>query len=75
MFVSEDIFRQPIVQVFLCINRMNRFEKKTLKHKCHAILTWIGEFRPGNKTIWVVFDEESDVLGPRTLKLSLDQVF
>ena len=24
------------------------------------ILTWIGEFRPGNKTIWVVFDEESD---------------
>ena len=29
------------------------------------MLTWIGEFRPGNKTIWVVFDEESDVLGRR----------
>ena len=30
-----------------------------------AILTWIGEFRPGNKTICVVFEEESDVFGPR----------
>ena len=30
------------------------------------ILIWIGEFRPGNKTIWVVFDVESDFLGPRT---------
>ena len=29
------------------------------------MLTWIYEFRPGNKTIWVVFDEESDWLGPR----------
>ena len=25
----------------------------------------ICEFRPGNKTVYVVFDEESDVLGPR----------
>ena len=30
------------------------------------ILTWICEFRLGNKTIWVVVDEESDFLGPRT---------
>ena len=22
-------------------------------------MTWLGEFRPGNKTRWVVFDEES----------------
>ena len=29
------------------------------------ILPWIGEFRPGNKTVWVVFDEESDFLGLR----------
>jgi len=34
--------------------------------KISGILTWIGEFRPGNKTIHVVFDEESDLLGPRT---------
>ena len=32
------------------------------------------EFRPGNKTIYVVFDEESEFSGPRTPKLSLDQV-
>ena len=38
------------------------------------MLTWIGEFRPGNKSIWVVFDEESECSGPRTPKLSLDQV-
>ena len=35
----------------------------------------MGEFNPGNKTIYVVFDEESDFSGPRTPKLSLDQVF
>ena len=23
-------------------------------------MTWVGEFRPGNKTIYTVFDEESD---------------
>ena len=39
------------------------------------MLTWIVEFRPGNKTIYVVFDEESKFSGPRTPKLSLDQVF
>ena len=33
------------------------------------------EFTPGNKTIWVVFDEESEFSGPRTPNLSLDQVF
>ena len=46
-------------------------EKKSL---C-AILTCIGEFQPGNKTIYVVFDEESEFSGPRTPKLSLDQAF
>ena len=56
--------------------RMNRlFFFNTLKNKNHDILTWIGEFRPGNKTIWVVFDEESDCSGPRTPKFSPDQVF
>ena len=40
--------------------------KKHVKHRCPYIMTWIGEFRPGNKTIWVVFDEESVFLGPRT---------
>jgi len=29
------------------------------------MLTWLGEFRPGNKTIYIVFDKESDCLGPR----------
>ena len=28
----------------------------------------MGELRPGNKTIWVVFDEESEFLGPREVK-------
>ena len=32
------------------------------------------EFRPGNKTMYVVFDEESDFLDPRRDFLSLDQV-
>ena len=39
------------------------------------MLTQIGEFRPGNKTIWVVFDDECDVLGPRMYKVSLDHDF
>ena len=38
-------------------------------------MTWIGEFTPGNKTIYIVFDEESDFSGPRTPKLRPDQVF
>ena len=50
-------------------------KKDLLQDKCGGILTWIREFRPGNKTIYVVFDEESDFSGPRTPKLSLDQVF
>ena len=37
-------------------------------------MTWIGEFKPRNKTIWVVFDEESEFSGPRTPKLRPDQV-
>ena len=38
-------------------------------------MTWIYEFRPGNKTIYIVFDEESEFSGPRRPKLSPDQVF
>lgn len=34
----------------------------------------MGEFRPGNKTVWVVFDEESECLGPKRNLLRLDQV-
>ena len=49
--------------------------KKQLKHKFSGILTCIGEFQPGNKTIYVVFDEESEFSGPRTPKLRPDQVF
>ena len=43
------------------VNPMNRLIKNTSKHKFLEILTWVGEFRPGNKTIYTVFDEESDV--------------
>ena len=39
---------------------MNRLIKNTLNNKFLEILTWVGEFRPGNKTIYTVFDEESD---------------
>ena len=39
------------------------------------MLTWIYKFRPGNKNIHVVFDEESECSGPRTPTLSPDQVF
>ena len=35
----------------------------------------MGELNPGNKTIYVVFDEESKFSGPRTPKLSLEGVF
>ena len=39
------------------------------------MLTWVGEFRPGNKTIWVVFYVESEFSGPRAQFLSPDRVF
>ena len=39
--------------------------KTDSKDKRPDILIWIGEFRPGNKTIWVMFDVDSDVLRPR----------
>ena len=39
------------------------------------MLTWICEFRRGNKTIYVVFDKESEFSGPRSPKLRPDQVF
>ena len=34
----------------------------------------IGELRPVNKTMWVVFDEGYDFLDPRTEMLILDEV-
>ena len=43
-------------------------------NKTSDILTWMVEFTPGNKTIWVVFDEESEFSGLRTPTFSLDQV-
>ena len=50
-------------------------QKNKLKDTCWGISPWLYEFRPGNKTIYVVFDEESEFSGPRTWKKSLDQVF
>ena len=49
--------------------------EKIRKKKNPDILTWIGEFRPGNKTIWVVFYVESEFSGPRAQFLSPDRVF
>ena len=49
--------------------------EKQIKQYVHGISIWTYEFRPGNKTIYVVFDEESECSGPRTPKLSPDQVF
>ena len=45
----------------------DRFISIIKKHKniFHGISTWIYEYRPGNKTICVVFDEESECSGPR----------
>ena len=50
------------------MNQLNKtgYEKKNkLKNTFWGILTCIGEFQPGNKTIYVVFDEESEFSGPR----------
>ena len=33
------------------------------------MLTWTDEFRPVNKTIYVVFDEESDMFRSRDVKI------
>ena len=46
-----------------------------VRSKLVAVLTWIGEFRPGNKTIRVVLGEESDLLSPEIYLLSLGRVF
>ena len=46
-----------------------------LNNNFGGILTCISEFTPGNKTIYVVFDEESEFSGPRRQKLRPDQVF
>ena len=39
------------------------------------MLTSIGDFRPGNETIWVIFDDESEISGPRRYVLSLEGFF
>ena len=49
-------------------------EKIILINPFLDILTCLGGSRPGNKTNWVVFDVESECLGPRTYFLSLDHV-
>ena len=57
------------IYIYIYIYRERERERERERQSKHInveILTWIGEFRPGNKTVWVVFDEESDVLGPRT---------
>ena len=67
-------FKGP--KMFFALNQPHDLiNKKQNKTPFHDILTWICEFTPGNKTIYVVFDEESEFSGPRTPKLSLDQVF
>ena len=43
-----------------------KFLHKSPKKYVLDILTLIGEFRHGNKTIYPVSDEESDFSGPRT---------
>ena len=35
-----------------------------LNNNVLGILIWIEEFRPGNKTIYLVFDEESELFSP-----------
>ena len=61
------------------LNFYGKFEisepEQKLKNKFPDILTWIGEFRPENKTIWVVFYVESEFSGPRAQFLSPDRVF
>ena len=42
-----------------------KFRRRDPYFLFNNVVTWIGEFRLGNKTVYVVFDEESDVLGPR----------
>ena len=42
------------------------WKRNILENTIWDMLTWIYEFSPGNKTIWVVFDEEFEVSGPRT---------
>ena len=54
--------------------RKTGYDKKHLTNKCWGILTCIGEFQPGNKTIYIVSGEESEFSGHSTPKLSLDQV-
>ena len=48
--------------------------KALFKNKFHDMFTWNYEFRPGNKSIWMAFDEESEFSGPRKPKMGLDQV-
>ena len=70
----RDVFS---VQYYLCWSRWNPYDlinTNRLKNDVHGISTWIYEFIPGNKTIYVVFDKESEFSGPRRPKLRPDQV-
>ena len=48
------------------INPYDLIQMNILNNEFGGMLTWIYEFRPGNKTIYAVLDEESEFSGPRT---------
>ena len=51
------------------VRLLTKCERMPLIHSLKSttyILEQIDEFEPENKSIWVVFDEESDIFGPRT---------
>ena len=77
-----EILRRIRISGRKCLKNASRYRKlgktnlrKIEKNTFPDILTWIGEFRPGNKTIWVVFYVESEFSGPRAQFLSPDRVF
>ena len=53
-------------------NKKTGWVPKPIKNMFSGIVSWILEFRPGNETIWVVFDEEFNFLGSRRQFLSLE---
>ena len=46
----------------VCLQAHKQVIEQHIENMLPDILIWIGEFRPGNKTVWVVFDEESNLL-------------
>ena len=61
----EEVFRGNITYTILYTNLTNP-DIFLYNHTFPYILTWTCDCRPGNKTIYVVFDVESDFSGPRT---------